>query len=265
MIRVLSVKISIITVSYNSAITIADTIRSVAIQTYQDIEHLVIDGQSSDATVQIVESHAHPNLILSSESDGGIYDAMNKGLSRASGEVIGFLNSDDFYADATVLQKVAEVFNDESIEACFADLVYVTLDTTRVVRYWRSRPFVKGDFSKGWCPPHPTFYVRRSALQRLGLFDQSFKLAADVEFMMRYLERGAIKSVYIPKIFVRMRIGGVSNQSWKNVWKINKEIFSALKKNDVSFRVFNFLAHKILDRSWQFLLARLLSSRFNSR
>jgi glycosyltransferase involved in cell wall biosynthesis len=251
-------KISVITVSYNSAATIADTVRSVASQTYQNIEHLVVDGKSKDSTIQIVEAHRHPNLILSSESDNGIYDAMNKGFTRAKGEVIGFLNSDDFYADATVLEKVAAAFEDESVEACYADLVYVTPDNTRVSRYWKSKLFTRGDFAKGWCPAHPTFYIRKSALQRLGMFDLSFKLAADVEFMMRYLEQGTVKSVYIPHVFVRMRLGGATNQSWGNVWKQNKEIFIALKKNNVSFSLLGFWINKIFSRAWQYFSAKFL-------
>ena len=255
-----SMKISVITVSYNSDKTIADTLRTVACQSHVDFEHLVIDGESKDSTVQVVEEHRHPNLILTSEPDGGIYDAMNKGLNRANGEVIGFLNSDDFYADATVLENVAVAFQDESVEACFADLVYVVPDNNRVTRYWKSKPFVKGDFAKGWCPAHPTFYIRKSALQRLGGFDQSFKLAADAEFMMRYLEQGGIKSVYIPRVFVRMRLGGATNQSWGNVWKQNKEIFAALKKNKVPFSPVSFLLHKLFSRASQYLKARLMKN-----
>lgn len=229
--------------------------RSIASQTYQNIEHLVVDGQSTDKTLHVVEANRHPGLIISSESDSGIYDAMNKGLSRATGEVIGFLNSDDFYADATVLEKVAAAFQDESVEACYADLVYVTPDKSRVVRYWKSKPFAKGDFAKGWCPAHPTFYIRNSALQRFGMFDQSFKLASDVDFMMRYLESGAINSVYIPHVFVCMRVGGATNQSWGNVWKQNKEIFAALKKNGVPFSPLVFWLSKIFNRGRQYVSA----------
>jgi glycosyltransferase involved in cell wall biosynthesis len=254
-------KISVITVSYNSAATIADTIRSVANQTYLNIEHLVIDGHSNDNTVQVVEANHHPSLILSSEPDEGIYDAMNKGLTRAVGEVIGFLNSDDFYSDATVLEKVADAFQDESVDVCFADLVYVTQDNSRVMRYWKSKPFCKGDFAKGWCPAHPTFYIRRSALKRLGLFDQSFKLAADVELMMRYLERGKVKSTYIPHILVRMRLGGATNQSWENILRQNREILLALQKNRVPFSSLGFWAYKIFSRAWQYVAARLYGGK----
>ncbi len=249
-------KISIITVSYNSAATIAGTLRSVASQSYQNIEHLVIDGQSKDATIQIVEALRHPHLILSSEPDDGIYDAMNKGLARASGEVIGFLNSDDIFADSSVLEKVAAVFQDESVEACYADLLYVSPDNSRVVRYWKSRTFEEGDFARGWSPAHPTFYVRHTALKRLGLFDNTFKLAADAEFMMRYLEIGKTRSVYIPHVLIRMRVGGATNQSWGNVIKQNNEVLLALKKNKLPFSPLRFWVTKIFDRVRQYASAR---------
>lgn len=250
-------KISIITVSFNSDTTIADTIRSVAAQAYSNIEHLVIDGQSSDKTIAIVEANRHSNLIVTTEPDLGIYDAMNKGLTRASGDVVGFLNSDDFYADSLVLEKIAAVFHDESVDACFADLVYVTQDNKRIARYWKSKPFSRGNFAKGWCPAHPTFYIRKSAWHKFGGFDLSFKLAADVEFMMRYLEKGGVKSVYIPHVLVRMRLGGATNQSWSNVLKQNEEIFQALQKNHLTFGRFNFWLHKLYSRLWQYVEARL--------
>jgi glycosyltransferase involved in cell wall biosynthesis len=253
-ISVTAMKISVITVTYNSAKTIADTMVSVGMQSYADIEHLVIDGASIDSTLKIVRSHMRPQTRLISESDDGIYAAMNKGLALASGEVVGFLNSDDLYADAYVLEKVANAFQDPAVEACYADLVYVSQDNRRVVRYWRSRSFIKGDFAKGWCPAHPTFYMRKSVIDRLGLFDRSYKLAADVEFMMRYLERGQIRSVYIPHVLVRMRVGGATNQSWKNIWKQNSEIFSGLRKNSVAFSTVKFLILKVFSRAQQYFL-----------
>ena len=245
-------KISVITVAFNSASTIADTLTSVARQTHPEIEHLVIDGQSTDDTVSVVEAHRHPCLKISSEPDDGIYDAMNKGLRRACGEVIGFLNADDFYADDEVLAKIAHAFQNPAVDACYADLVYVTHDNSRVVRYWKSKPFVNGDFAKGWCPAHPTFYVRKSVMERLGLFDQSYKLAADVEFMMRYLERGQVRAVYIPHVLVRMRVGGATNKSWANIVRQNKEIFAALRKNSVPFSRMLFAVHKLVSRLNQF-------------
>ena len=242
-------KISIITVAYNSAGTIADTMDSVAKQTYSDLEHLVIDGLSTDDTVRVVDAHRHPNLMLSSEPDKGIYDAMNKGLNRATGEVIGFLNADDFYADAQALARVAKSFEDDPrVEACFGDLLYVSEDNHKVVRYWKSRPYEKGSFARAWCPAHPTFYIRRSALERLGTFDLTYRLAADTEFMMRYLERGSVWSVYIPHVQVRMRVGGATNQSWRNIVRQNREIFRALEKNNIPYSIGSFFAHKLASR-----------------
>jgi glycosyltransferase involved in cell wall biosynthesis len=249
-------KISVITVAFNSAKTVADTLTSVAMQTHPDIEHLIIDGASSDGTVEIVRMHASTQTRLISESDRGIYDAMNKGIALASGEVIGFLNSDDFYANASVLAKIADSFQDSVVDACYGDLVYVSQDKSRVVRYWKSKPFTKGDFAKGWCPAHPTFYVRKSVIERMGLFDQSYKMGVDVEFMMRYLECGKIRAVYLPHVLVHMRLGGASNQSLKNIFLQNKGIFAALRKNDIPFSIVWFTANKIVSRLKQFVAGR---------
>lgn len=245
-------KISVITVCYNTAETIADTVRSVVSQKHPDIEHMVIDGWSTDETVQVVEAYKHPNLVLTSEPDKGIYDAMNKGLSRATGDVIGFLNADDFYADADVLVRVARAFEeDPRVEACFGDLLYVTEDNQSVVRCWTSQPFVPGSFARGWSPAHPTFYIRRSALDRLGGFDLSYRLAADAEFMMRYLEVGKVRAVYIPHVQVRMRVGGATNRSVRNICHQNQEILRALKKNAVPYSWISFFLHKLANRLGQ--------------
>lgn len=253
----MSMKISVITVCYNSALTIKDTLESVALQSYKDVEHLIVDGGSTDGTLEIIRAwRGHPVRLIS-ESDEGIYDAMNKGLALATGDVVGCLNSDDFYADSSVLVKIANAFQDESVDACYGDLVYVSQDARRVVRYWKSKPFIKGSFAKGWCPAHPTFYVRKSVIDRLGSFDRSFKLAADMELMMRYLERERIRTVYIPDVLVRMRVGGATNQSWKNIVQQNREIFVALQKNGVQFSKPLFLIKKVKNRLGQFIAGRL--------
>ena len=242
-------KISVITVSYNSALTILDTIRSVAVQNHVDFEHIVVDGKSTDATVQIARENQHSKLEIASESDDGIYDAMNKGLKLATGDVLGFLNADDIFADRDVLSRIATVFsNNPPVEVCFGDLVYVSHDNSSVIRYWKSCPFLAQSFSRGWCPPHPTFYVRRSALERLGYFNLSYRLAADTEFMLRYLECGAALSVYIPAIQVRMRVGGATNRSLRNILTQNLEIFRALAANDQKYSVPLFLLRKLLNR-----------------
>jgi glycosyltransferase involved in cell wall biosynthesis len=217
----------------------------------------VVDGASTDETLALVSNHHNSNIRLVSEPDKGIYDAMNKGFALATGEVVGFLNSDDFYADSAVIAKIANAFQDPAVDACYADLVYVTQDNSRVVRYWKSKPFTKGDFAKGWCPAHPTFYVRKSVIERLGFFDLSYKLAADMEFMMRYLECGQVRAAYIPHVLVRMRLGGATNQSGKNIVYQNKEIFSALRKNGVPFSRMLFVANKVVSRLWQFVAGRV--------
>lgn len=245
-------RVSVITVSFNSESTIADTIRSVASQMFPDIEHLVIDGLSNDDTVNVVEANRHPNLVLTSEPDAGIYDAMNKGLTRATGDIIGFLNADDFFSDAEVLTRIAKAFEaDPCIEACFGDLVYVTEDNRKVVRYWKSQPYEMGCFARGWSPAHPTFYIRRSALNRLGQFDLNYRLAADTEFMMRYLERGGVQSRHIPHVQVRMRLGGATNHSWRNIARQNREILQACKKNSIPYSLSSFVFYKLASRFWQ--------------
>ena len=253
----MNLKITVITVCYNSAATIRDTLMAVSQQGYRNFEHLIVDGASTDGTVDIIRQWIGHPVVWTSEPDKGIYDAMNKGLARASGDVIGFLNADDFYADTAVLEKIASAFQDKQAEACFGDLVYVSKDNRRVIRKWKSQVFVKGGFANGWCPAHPTFYIRKSALMRCGAFDQSFKLASDVEFMMRYLEQGGVRAVYIPHVLVRMRVGGVTNQNLRDVLRQNKEVLVALKKNLVPFTKIGFITRKLQNRLWQYISACL--------
>ncbi|MFH2135448.1 MAG: glycosyltransferase family 2 protein [Pseudomonadota bacterium] len=249
--------ISVVTVVFNGGGTLEDAIRSLLQQTYGNIEYIVIDGGSTDGSLDVLRNYDAQIDYWISERDEGIYDAMNKGMALASGEIVGFLNSDDFYADALVLERVARAFQDESVQACYADLVYVSQDNSRVIRYWKSKQFVKGDFAKGWCPAHPTFYARKSAIDRMGFFDTSFKLAADVEFMMRYLECGQIHAAYIPHVLVRMRVGGATNQSWENIIRQNKEIFAAMKKNAIRYSKMLFVGNKVVSRLWQFIVGRV--------
>ena len=249
--------ISLITVAYNAAATIEDTIRSVLSQTYTNVEYIIIDGGSRDGTSGILDKYDDRVDYWLSEKDGGIYDAMNKGIAMASGDVVGFLNADDYFADESVLEQVAGVFRHESIDACYADLIYVSSDNRRALRYWKSKPFSKGAFGAGWCPAHPTFYVRKSVIDRYGSFDQSFLLAADAELMMRYLERNGVRAEYIPQVWVKMRTGGQTNQSWRNILQQNREILAALEKNHIPFSKSRFVANKISNRIRQFIAGRL--------
>lgn len=246
-------KITVITVCYNSVATIVDTLRSVAEQTYPAVEHIVIDGNSKDGTIEVVRRFPHVAKIVS-EPDNGIYDAMNKGIAMATGEVIGFINADDFYADTDALSTVMRVFEESDTDICYGDLCYVKqVDTDAIVRYWRSSKFKAGLFFRGWCPPHPTFFVRKEVYERCGKFDLDFRIGADVELMMRFLEIHRVRSLYLPKLLVMMRMGGTTNQSVGNVFKQNREIWRAFRKNGLSPSLLTFFVGKLLSRSRQFI------------
>lgn len=225
-------KISVITVSYNSAATIADTLRSVSEQTHLDIEHIVIDGGSKDDTLLLVKAHSKRVGKVISQRDSGIYDAMNKGLALATGDVVGFLNSDDVYADTETLKRIAEAFRDPQIDVVYGDLVFVAQDNLdRVVRYWKSRDYTPGACASGWMPPHPTFYARRSVYETHGGFDLGFPVAADFEMALRLLDKAHVQSRYIPSVQVRMRVGGESTRSLKSVFLQNGETSRACLKH----------------------------------
>ena len=190
-----SLKVSIITATYNSAKTVGDTLESVAQQSYQNIEHLIVDGVSKDQTLEIVKQFPHVGAVRC-EKDRGIYDAMNKGIGMASGDVIGILNSDDIYQDSSVISKVAEEFRDPTVMAVYGDLVYVEEDNlAKVVRNWQSGSFDRKKFLNGWMPPHPTFFVRREAYESCGTFDLEFKSAADYELMLRFLYKNEMSII----------------------------------------------------------------------
>jgi len=224
-------KVSIITVAFNAGQTIGDTIDSVASQSYKNIEHIVIDGESTDGTMDVVEQHASTLSQIVSEPDFGIYDAMNKGIGLASGDIVGFLNADDIFADNSVVEQIVAAHQDQSLDACYADLVFVKQnDLDHVTRYWRSRKFQSGLCFKGWMPAHPTLYLKRAAFDKVGLFDQTLRYQADLEFCARAFEKHRLNSRYIPKLWVRMRLGGVSTGSVKTMIKGNWESYLALRK-----------------------------------
>lgn len=227
-------KISIVTVTLNSAATIGDTLRSVEAQTYDDIEHIVVDGASTDETLSKIRAHGDGVAKVLSEPDAGIYDAMNKGAKLASGELIGFLNADDLLAFPDAVAVIAEAARDPAVDAVFGDLLYVNKrDTDRVVRRWRGSEFSLRRLRWGWMPPHPTFYVRRTQLRQLGGFDVRLRIAADYEFMLRYLGRPRIEARYVPEVLVRMRSGGASNRSLRAIATKSREDLLALRRNHI--------------------------------
>jgi glycosyltransferase len=236
-------KVSIITVVYNNKNTIKDAIESVLNQTYKNIEYIIIDGGSTDGTVDIIKSYGDKIDKFISEKDNGIYDAMNKGLKLATGDIVGILNSDDFYASNDVIERVVKEFIEKKVDSVYGDLVYVNAkNTDKIVRYWKSKPFKEGLFQKGWHPAHPTFFVKKEIYDKYGVFNLNFKIAADYELMLRFLEKHKISSSYIPEVFVKMRVGGESNQSIKNIIKANLESYKAWKENDLQISPIRMLA-----------------------
>lgn len=218
-------KVSIITIAYNSAETIEATIQSVLAQDYADIEYIVIDGASTDQTMEIVNRYKSQIAKVVSEPDKGIYDAMNKGVKQATGDIIGILNSDDFYADKHVISDVVKTFGaSPSAEALYADLVYVDRKMPeRVVRYWKAGAYNRTRFRTGWMPPHPTFFVRRKRYEAHGLYCLELRSAADYELMLRFLYKHEIECTYLSRVITHMRVGGESNVSLKNRIRANKE------------------------------------------
>lgn len=245
-------KITLITVCFNSAATIADTLKSVARQTHPDIEHLIIDGASTDDTLAVINAHRPAFSRVISEPDHGIYDAMNKAISAATGEVIGFINSDDFFADDSVLAQVAATMADSHLDICYADLDYVDQkDTTKVLRRWRSGPFRPGLFCQDWRPPHPTFYVRRRVYEKLGGFELGYPLAADWVLMMRFLEIEKLHSRHVPQVWVKMRTGGATNRSLRNIFLQNIEIMRAARRHGLPLNPWVFPIHKLINQMRQ--------------
>tara|TARA_B100001093_G_scaffold412031_1_gene401620 strand:+ start:7597 stop:8358 length:762 start_codon:yes stop_codon:yes gene_type:complete len=247
-------KISIITVVWNSAATVKDTIDSVMNQTHSDIEYIVVDGASTDGTIETVRSYGNKIDKIVSEKDKGLYHAMNKGIGLATGEIVGFLHSDDLFANPEVLSKVSNEFiNNPSLDACYSDLIYTKKsNTSKITRYWKSSKFISGLFSKGWSPPHPTFFVARKVYDKFGVFNPKYHIASDIDLMIRLLEVHKINVAYVPEIWIKMRMGGTSTQI-QNLIKQNKEVLLALKNHNIPKNNFIFFVFKTISRLKQLL------------
>jgi glycosyltransferase involved in cell wall biosynthesis len=226
--------ISIITATWNCAPTVAECLASVAEQTWPHREHIVVDGASTDGTLEVLQAHETQLAALLSEPDSGIYDALNKGLALAGGDVIGFLHADDFYTHPNALAHVAKAFMNPSVCAVYGDLHYVRRqDVSRVVRHWSSKPFKRGRLAWGWMPPHPTLFVRREWYQRIGGFDTRYRISADYLSILGLFSQPGFKAVYLPEVLVTMRLGGASNRSLLAIARKTGEDWCALRQTKV--------------------------------
>lgn len=229
-------KVSIITVTHNSARFLQDCIDSVISQTYTDIEHVVVDGASSDGTVDIIKKNNNHIAKWVSEKDNGMYDAINKGMQMATGDVIGILNSDDMLASAGVIEQIVTYFKEHTVDSVYGDLVYIDQrNTKKIIRYWKGLSYNRFRFNYGWMPAHPTFYIRKELLSDLGGYESHYFTAADYEFMARYLYKYRISAKYLPLLIVKMRVGGASNRTLFNRLRANRRDYLAMKVNDIPF------------------------------
>ena len=246
-------KISIITATYNSASTVRDTLASIAAQSYRPIEHIIVDGLSTDDTLNVVREFPHVDLVIA-EKDSGIYDAMNKGILHSTGEIVGILNSDDIYTSTSVIERVMKLFEDKSVDAVYGDLQYVDKNNlNRIVRTWKAGEFERRKFFYGWMPPHPSFFVRKEAYEKWGMFNLKLRSAADYEIMLRFLFRYNARVKYLPGVLVKMRVGGVSNNTLRNRLNANREDRLAWKLNNLSPKFFTLIL-KPLRKINQFLI-----------
>lgn len=228
-------KITIITVAFNASRTIADTLDSVAAQTHPDIEHIVVDGASTDDTLDIVGRHGKRVARLISEPDHGIYDAMNKGLSVVTGEVVGFLNADDVYADNAVLERVSAILENEGLDALFGDAEFVnSVRPDHPLRRYRSDRFCPERIAWGWMPAHPALFLKRSVYERFGQFRTDYRIAGDFELVARIFHGGTLSYRHVPEVLVRMRTGGISTGGWRNTILLNREVLRACRENGIS-------------------------------
>ena len=227
-------KVSIITVSHNSSNTILDTIKSVNLQSYKNIEHVFIDGLSSDNTLELIKLNSKRINIIISEEDSGIYDAINKGVLNATGDFIGLLHSDDILSSSEIISDLIEKIQNENLDGVYGDLQYVDKkNSNKIIRFWKSCAFKPNLLMKGWMPAHPTLILKKEVYQKHGVFNKSFKISADYDFMLRIFKDYNLKFGYLPKVVTKMRVGGASNRSLKNIIKKTKEDYRAICSNKI--------------------------------
>lgn len=235
-------KITVITVCRNAGHTLADTLQSVSAQSHQDVEHLLIDGASTDGTLEIAQRFGTHLANLISEPDLGIYDAMNKGLARARGDLVCFLNADDFYARTDVLETVAKRYRDSQLDAVFADACFIKPGSKRTVRRYNSGRFSPARIRWGWMPAHPALFVKRSVFEQVGPFRTDYRIAGDFEWVARAFSSLPLKYAYLPEVLVNMRLGGASTKGWRNTIVLNKEVLRACRENGMKTNMLMLLS-----------------------
>ncbi|WP_242695909.1 glycosyltransferase family 2 protein [Desertivirga brevis] len=229
-------KISIVTVTYNAERFLANCIESVVSQRHPNIEYIIIDGASTDSTLQIISRFNDQIAKIVTEKDKGMYDALNKGIKMATGDVVGLLNSDDFFPNNDVVGKIAQAFEGSNADILYGDLWYVDqTDTNKALRKWKSKPYQHGMFQRGWMPAHPTFYAKRELFELYGYYRLDMGSAADYELMIRFMHKNKLKSVYLPELMVKMRAGGMSNSSVEARMKANRADLEAMKMNGIKY------------------------------
>lgn len=251
-------KVSIITVTYNSSKTIQETINSVLSQNYDNLEYIIIDGKSNDDTVDIIinnEKKFNGKLKWISEKDNGIYDAMNKGITLATGDIIGILNSDDMFYDSNVISDIVKQFTSK-IDAIYGNLIFVNnQDTTKIERIWKGSNYKS--FTKGWHPAHPTFYVRKEIYRKYGLFNTNFAISADFELMLRFIEKYKIETKYYDRYIVKMRLGGASTKNIKNIYIGNKNVIKAFFENGIPICIPCYLLRRLLPKLFNLIKTKI--------
>jgi glycosyltransferase involved in cell wall biosynthesis len=245
--------VSIITATYNREATIVRAISSIKSQTYNDIQTVVVDGHSQDSTVSLVSCMLNRNDILQSEPDSGIYDALNKGLALANGEIIAFLHSDDLYFDNNVISEVVDAFSDDTVDVVYGDVCFFSArNVMKIKRRYRSDKLSERNLAWGKMPAHPAIFIRRRVYEKIGYFETDFKIAADYEFLCRVVHYADLKSVYLSSVLVRMQLGGISTAGFRNSILLNKEVFRAIRKNGIYTNMFMLLS-KYPSKILQFL------------
>ena len=257
----LFMKVTIITVTLNSEKFLEDCILSVRSQDYKNIEHIIIDGESTDGTLAIIEKHKDHIAKWISEKDYSMYDAINKGMAMATGDLIGTLNSDDIFASTNVISKIVQSYKEQQVDAVYGDLQFVEpQNTAAVTRIWRGKKFKRSRFRYGWMPAHPTFYFKRELLEQYGYYETHYFTACDFEFMLRYLYRCRVSAYYIPQLIVKMRSGGLSNGNLKRRLRVNRRDYLAMKKNKVPFAFFvSFLKPVLKLHQYKWSMHKLFS------